>query len=215
LRLLEDSKTTRAHYACLHAHSTAATVYQTPAWLDLWKHLGADLAFIEVDDETMVPFVCRGQGAFRRAYSLPFDTYGGPVTPRPNGPVVFETRCTGQCVGAMVDYRWGVSSSRRRALAPVHRRSPRVARPLSLPRGQRRHPAGRGAVCVEVMRQAGLEAFYRLHLRTVALRRARFHARSSARSPRARPRGLAHLSARHGNRWWREISCCAGRRASD
>jgi len=40
------------------------------------ERLGAELAFVEVDGETMVPFVCRGQGALRRAFSLPFDTYG-------------------------------------------------------------------------------------------------------------------------------------------
>jgi CelD/BcsL family acetyltransferase involved in cellulose biosynthesis len=194
LRLLDDSQRTRSHYACLHAHCATATVYQTPAWLDLWKHLGADLAFVEVNDETIIPFVCHGQGALRRAYSLPFDTYGGPVTPRPNGRIVFENAIApfGNVSARVVDFGLGVSSLNG------------AARPLSchivdLSAGYsaaaaRYHGANQRlirqaeerGVRISVMNdEASLEAFYRLHLRTVA----RYGARPF---PRAFFRALFH-----------------------
>jgi len=187
LRLLEDSQRTRSHYASLHAHCAAATVYQTPAWLDLWKHLGAELAFVEVNSETMVPFVCRGHGALRRAYSLPFDTYGGPVTPRPNGPVVFENAIAplGNVSARVVDYGLGVASLNG-AARPLscHIVDLSAGYPAAVARyhgaNQRliRQAQERG-VRVEVMNdEASLEAFYRLHLRTVA----RYGARAFPRS---------------------------------
>jgi CelD/BcsL family acetyltransferase involved in cellulose biosynthesis len=177
LRLLVDSKDTRAHYACLHAHSPRATVYQSPAWLDVWKALGAEIAFVEVDSETMVPFVCRGRGALRRAYSLPFDTYGGPVTPRPNGPVLFENAIAplGDVSVRMVDFGSGVASLNGAA-------SPLTCHIVDLSGGyhaasQRYHGANQRlirqaterGVRVRVMNdEASLDAFYRLHVRTVA-----------------------------------------------
>jgi hypothetical protein len=187
LRLLEDSRETRAHYAALHAQAPNATVYQAPAWLDLWKHLGADIAFVEVSDETMVPFVCRGHGALRRAYSLPFDTYGGPVTTRPNAPVMFEAAIAllGSSSVRMVDFGAGVASSNGAA-------SPLTCHLVDLSGGYaaasaRYHDANQRllrqarerGVRVEVMNDAaGVDAFYRLHLRTVA----RYGARAMPRS---------------------------------
>ena len=146
---------------------------------------------MEVDAETMVPFVCRGRGALRRAYSLPFDTYGGPVTPRPNGPVVFENAIAplGNASVRMVDFHRGVSSQNgaarsltchvvdlssgySAAVARYHDSNQRLIRQA--------HERG---VRVEVMNdEASLEAFYRLHVRTVArygapaLPRSFFHA---------------------------------------
>ncbi len=90
LYLLTDSDRIRARYAEILDHCPGASVYQTPAWLGVWEDLGAELEFVEVDAETIVPFVCRGSGVLRRAYSLPFDTYGGPVTAGSEGPVSFE-----------------------------------------------------------------------------------------------------------------------------
>jgi hypothetical protein len=112
LRLIEDSQKARAHYAALHAHCATATIYQSPAWLDLWKHLGAETVFVEVDAETMVPFVCRGQGALRRAFSLPFDTYGGPVGPKPRTPIYFENTIApfGNISARVVDFGAQVAS---------------------------------------------------------------------------------------------------------
>lgn len=187
MRLLEDSRATRAHYTSLHAHCARATVYQTPAWLDLWKRLGAEIAFVEVDSETMVPFVCRGRGALRRAYSLPFDTYGGPVTPHPNGPVVFENAIAplGNVSVRMVDFGSGVASMNGAASALT-------CHIVDLSSGyaaaeERYHDANRRlirqaqerGVRVEVMNdEASLHAFYRLHVRTVA----RYGARAMPRS---------------------------------
>ena len=114
MRLILDSTRAREHYASLHANYPGATVYQTPAWLDLWKRLGADVVFVEPEKDTLVPFVCRGRGAMRRAYSLPFDTYGGPVTPHPNGHrLMFETTIEplGNASVRLVDYRSGVAST--------------------------------------------------------------------------------------------------------
>jgi hypothetical protein len=90
VRLLTDSNRVRARYAEILDHFQDASVYHTPEWLRVWEDLGATLAFVEVDEETMVPFVCRGNGALRRAYSLPFDTYGGAVSVRRTAPVSFE-----------------------------------------------------------------------------------------------------------------------------
>ena len=177
MRLLDDSQRTRAHYACLHAHCPRATVYQSPAWLDLWKYLGAEVAYVEVDDETMVPFVCRGHGALRRAYSLPFDTYGGPVTPRPNGPILFEHTIAplGNVSARVVDFSSGVLSLNGAA-------RPITSHIVDLSSGyaaaaERYHGANqrlirqaseRGVRVRVINDEASLEAFYQLHLRTVA-----------------------------------------------
>jgi len=90
VRPLTDSNRARARYEEILDHFAGASVYHTPAWLRVWEDLGADVEHVFVDDETVVPFVCKGAGALRRAYSLPFDTYGGPVTARSNGPLSFE-----------------------------------------------------------------------------------------------------------------------------
>ena len=90
MRPLTDSKRERARYADILDSFPQASVYHTPAWLRVWEDLGAGIEFLSLDSETMIPFVCRGAGALRRAYSLPFDTYGGPVTARSAGPVSFE-----------------------------------------------------------------------------------------------------------------------------
>jgi CelD/BcsL family acetyltransferase involved in cellulose biosynthesis len=187
LRLVPDSSRTRAQYADLHAHCAGATVYQSSAWLDLWKQLGADVAFVEVNPETMVPFVCHGRGALRRAYSLPFDTYGGPVTPHPNGPVLFENAIAplGNASVRLVDYRSGVSSLNGAA-------RPLTCHIVDLKGGYdtaaaRYHDANQRlirqaterGVRVEVMNdEASLETFYQLHVRTVA----RYGARGLSRS---------------------------------
>ncbi len=187
MRLLEDSKQTRARYACLHAHSPRATVYQSPAWLDLWKHMGAEILFVEIDAETMVPFVCRGHGALRRAYSLPFDTYGGPVTPHAHGPVVFENAIAplGNVSVRMVDFGSGVASTNGAA-------SPLTCHIVDLADGynaavknyhgsnQRliRQAHERGVRLHVMNDEASLDTFYRLHVRTVA----RYGARAMPKS---------------------------------
>ena len=182
LRLLSETQSVRAHYANLVAHCKTATVYQTTAWLDVWKHLGAELAFIEVDSETMLPFVCRGRGAFRRAYSLPFDTYGGPVTARPNGPVSFERAVEplGNASTRVVDFASGMASlngAARRvtshvvdlskgAESAVQRYSDSNHRLIRQARDHR--------VRIDVIEDAAqVRAFYALHLRTVARHGAR------------------------------------------
>jgi CelD/BcsL family acetyltransferase involved in cellulose biosynthesis len=192
LRLVLDSSRAREHYASLHANFPGATVYQTPAWLDLWKHLGADVAFVEVDKETMVPFVLRGHGTLRRAYSLPFDTYGGPVTPHPNGhKLMFENTIEplGNASVRLVDYRSHVASTNgaarnltchivdlsrgyKAALASYQDSNARLIR----------QSAERG-VKIRVMNdEASLETFYQLHVRTVARYGARGFSRDFFRA---------------------------------
>lgn len=90
MRLLEDSPQTRSRYAELIAASDSASVYHTLAWLDAFGVLGAELMFVEPGADSMIPFLCKGRGALRRAFSLPFDTYGGPIAAVSNGPVTFE-----------------------------------------------------------------------------------------------------------------------------
>lgn len=90
MHLLEDSKRTRAIYRELIEASDTASVYHTLEWLDAFRGLLSELTFIVPFADAMIPFVCKGRGALRRAYSLPFDTYGGPVAAVSNGPVTFE-----------------------------------------------------------------------------------------------------------------------------
>jgi hypothetical protein len=182
LRLLSDLQSVRDRYSDLVAHSPNATVYQTTAWLDVWKHLGAELAFVEVDRETMLPFVLKGRGAWRRAYSLPFDTYGGPVTPHPNGPVEFENAVAvlGRSSARVVDYSARMVS----ANGAARRVSSHV---VDVSRGYEAAQAGYTDANRRLLRQgiergvrveatsspADMRAFHRLHLRTVARHGAR------------------------------------------
>lgn len=177
MRLVLDSTRTREQYASLHANSPDATVYQTPAWLDLWKHLGADIAFVEVNPESMVPFVCRGHGALRRAYSLPFDTYGGPVTPHPNGRLLFENTIEplGNASVRLVDYRSGVSSTNGAArnltchiVDLSHGYDAAAARYADSNQRLIRQANERGVRVLVMNDEASLETFYHLHVRTVA-----------------------------------------------
>jgi CelD/BcsL family acetyltransferase involved in cellulose biosynthesis len=191
LRLLEDTRPTRSHYAHLHAHCADATIYQAPAWLDLWKHLGAEIAFVEVDEATMVPFVCRGRGALRRAYSLPFDTYGGPVTAHRHGPVVFENAIAplGNASVRMIDFGAGVAShngAARPVTCHIVDLSDGYAAAASRYHGANQRlirQAEERGVRVEVINdEASLDAFYRLHVRTVARYGARAFPRSFFRA---------------------------------
>ncbi len=177
LRLLPETERVRERYADLVAHCETATVYQTTAWLDVWKRLGADLAFVEVDDATMVPFVCRGRGAWRRAYSLPFDTYGGPVTAHPNGPVSFERAVEplGNASARVVDFAARMASSNGAArrvtshVVDLSRGYQAAARRYSDSNQRLVRQARDHGVSVDVIEDASqVRAFYAMHLRTVA-----------------------------------------------
>ncbi len=182
MRLLPESDRVRDRYTDLVAHCSSATVYQTTPWLDVWKHLGADLAFVEIDSETMVPFVCRGRGALRRAYSLPFDTYGGPVTAHANGPVSFERTVAplGNASARVVDFAARMASSNgaaRRVTSHVVDLSQGYAAAAArysesnqrLIRQARDH-----GVRIDIVDDAAqVRAFHALHLRTVARYSAR------------------------------------------
>jgi CelD/BcsL family acetyltransferase involved in cellulose biosynthesis len=152
-------------------------VYQTPQWLEVWKHLGAEIVFVEVNDETMVPFVCHGQGALRRAYSLPFDTYGGPVTAQANGQVLFEQAIAplGRSSARVVDFSARMASSNGAArsasshIVDVSAGYEAAAARYSDANQRLIRQAGERGVRVEVMTDASrVFAFHRLHLRTVA-----------------------------------------------
>lgn len=182
MRLLTDGNRARARYAEIVDHFAEASVYHTPAWLRVWEDLGAELAFLEVDDETIVPFVCKGAGALRRAYSLPFDTYGGPVTARSGGPVSFEgiieridspsvrvadfgavvASCNGALrpmVSHIVDLSGGYAAAER-GFTDANRRNIRQA-------------LERGVRVAAVSQRSVARDFYRLHARTVRRHGAR------------------------------------------
>ena len=182
VRLLPETDRVRDRYADLVTHCASATVYQTTAWLDVWKHLGADLAFVEVDSETMLPFVCRGRGPLRRAYSLPFDTYGGPVTAQPNGPVSFErvVEPLGNASARVVDFGSRMASSngsaRRVSSHVVDLSAGYEAAATRYSDSNRRliRQAQDHGVHVEAVNHASqLRAFHSMHLRTVARHGAR------------------------------------------
>ena len=176
VRQLSDSDRARARYAEILEHFAQASVYHTPAWLRVWEDLGADVQFITIDAETMVPFVCRGTGALRRAYSLPFDTYGGPVTPNRAPRVSFEGIIERVDIPSVrvADFGDAVASSN----GALH---PAVSHIVDLSGGYERTAAGYGdanrrnirqaeksGVRVQaVSRPAVAREFYRLHLRTV------------------------------------------------
>ena len=212
MRLLPESHRVRDRYSDLVAHCASATVYQTTAWLDVWKHLGADLAFVETDAETMVPFVCRGRGALRRAYSLPFDTYGGPVTAHANGPVSFEHAVAplGTATARVVDFAARMASSNgaaRRATSHVVdlSRGYEAAAARYSESNQRliRQSREHGVVIDVVEDAAQVRAFHALHLRTVARYSARPlpHAFFEAAFASLVPAGLATFYlARHEGR---------------
>lgn len=211
MRLLVETDRVRERYADLVAHCASATVYQTTAWLDVWKHLGADLAFVEVDSETMLPFVCRGRGPLRRAYSLPFDTYGGPVTARPNGPVSFERAVEplGHASARVVDFAARMASSNGSArkvwshVVDLSGGYESAAAQYSDSNQRLIRQARERGVRVDVVEDAApLRAFYAMHLRTVARYGARPLPRAFFDAVFASlvPAGLATFyAARHGN----------------
>ncbi len=177
MRLLTGSDRVRSRYAELLKSCTTASVYQTPEWLRVWEDLGADLAFVEADADTMVPFVCKGRGALRRAYSLPFDTYGGPVTSRPNGPVSFEdaVRPLGIDSVRVADFAAGMRSSNG-ALREVRSHivgltggyDVAAARYTEANLRLVRQAGERGVRVTESNDAAGVREFHRLHVKTVA-----------------------------------------------
>jgi len=210
LRLLTDSDRTRARYAELVAQSPEATVYQTLRWLEVWEHLGAELVFVEAGDDTMLPFVCHGQGSLRRAYSLPFDTYGGPVTARPNGAVLFENAIAplGRASARVVDFSARMTSANGAArIAASHivdvSRGYEAAAARYSDANQRliRQASERGLAIEVVTDPSHVGAFHRLHERTVARHGARALPRDffSAVYASLVPAGLATFYlARHG-----------------
>jgi CelD/BcsL family acetyltransferase involved in cellulose biosynthesis len=176
VRLLSDSDHVRARYADILRHHASASVYQTPIWLSVWECLGARLEFVEVDADTILPFVVKGSGPLRRAYSLPFDTYGGPVTARANGPVVFENAIEplGSPATRIADFDARMAS-RNGALRSVsshivdlsagYERS--LAAYTDSNRRNIRQALEHGVKVVAVAGPSAARDFYRLHARTV------------------------------------------------
>jgi lipid II:glycine glycyltransferase (peptidoglycan interpeptide bridge formation enzyme) len=89
MSFLTDSPEVRERYAELLEGYANATVYQTLEWLDVFATLSCEIEFFETPKGAMVPFVCKGSGPMRRAFSLPYDTYGGPV-PDKDPPLSFD-----------------------------------------------------------------------------------------------------------------------------
>ena len=80
MKILPNNQATAERYAETYRLSSDASVYQSPEWLDVLKSLRGELLFLEVNNNTIIPFICKGRGKLRRCYSLSFDTYGGPVS---------------------------------------------------------------------------------------------------------------------------------------
>ncbi len=80
MKIPKDTPKIRQKYAQIYRESETATVYQSPEWLQVLESLRGELLFLEVDENTIIPFICKGRGRLRRCYSLSFDTYGGPVS---------------------------------------------------------------------------------------------------------------------------------------
>lgn len=80
MKILQTNQETKQRYAEIYRQSKIASVYQSPEWLAVLETLKGELAFLEVDENTIIPFICKGRGRLRRCYSLSFDTYGGPVS---------------------------------------------------------------------------------------------------------------------------------------
>jgi hypothetical protein len=222
LRLVLDSTRAREHYASLHANFPGATVYQTLAWLDLWKHLGADIAFVEADKETMVPFVLRGHGALRRAYSLPFDTYGGPVTPHPNvHRMMFENAIEplGNASVRLVDYRSDVASTNGAArnltchIVDLSRGYQAAAAGYQDSNARLIRQASERGVKVRVMNdEAASRRSTSSRCRTVALRCADSHAILRAVPTRScRTAGYVYIAHRGDRRWRKSGAAVEGR----
>ena len=95
----------RRRYESILAEVPSASVYQTLPWLSVFKALSHDLVFVEVGNDVFVPFLCKGKGMLRRAYSLPYDTYGGPIA-MTSAPVQFHrlTATLGVPTVRTVDY---------------------------------------------------------------------------------------------------------------
>ncbi len=145
--------------------------------------VGADVVYVEVDTETLVPFVCKGSGAMRRAYSLPFDTYGGPVTISPRASVSFEDviEPLGLETARVADFAAGVHSSNgarhmaRSHIVGLSDGIDGVVARYSAANARLIRQAGERGVQVSVMTDAsGVREFHRLHVETVS----RYGARS-------------------------------------
>jgi len=177
----------RSRYAELLNSCSTASVYQTPEWLRVWEDLGADVVFVEIDTDTMIPFVCKGKGALRRAYSLPFDTYGGPVTSQPNGPVSFEDAVTRLGVDSVrvADFAGGMRSSNG-ALREVRSHIVDISGGYDVASTRYteanlrliRQASERGVHVAVANDETGVREFHRLHVRTVG----RYGARPLPRS---------------------------------
>lgn len=74
-----DGPSIRDHYRAILSDCAGATVYQTIEWLSVFKAMGSELVFAELGQDMLLPFLCKGRGPLARAYSLPYDTYGGPI----------------------------------------------------------------------------------------------------------------------------------------
>ena len=173
--LLEDSPRSRSQYLALLEASEDATVYQTLEWLDIFLTGGAELRFVALGEEAMVPFVCKGSGPTRRAYSLPFDTYGGVVGTGGSVPVPFDTiiGALGIPSARVVDFAGRIETRGERENVTTHIVSLEGGYSEAAARYQdanRRliRQAGERGVKIGLMRdEAELPAFHHLHELTV------------------------------------------------
>jgi CelD/BcsL family acetyltransferase involved in cellulose biosynthesis len=171
----KDSDQVRRRYRSAFERSKTASVFHSLEWLDVFRTMGFEAEFLEVDEGNFIPFLVKGKGALRRAFSLPLDTYGGPLF-RPPPAVTFEGICRHLDAPTvrMVDFsRRMESSSVHAGLAVTHlldlsRGYERVLRNYSKRNREALRQAERRGITVEILKDpALLRVFYVLYRNTV------------------------------------------------
>jgi len=181
--LLDDSASTRSLYRAMLDACDHATIYHTLEWLDTFRGRGTRLQFIRLGDDAIVPFLCRGRGVLRRAYSLPYDTYGGIVGPA-NQPVLLDqiSRTLGVPSIRIVDFAGRIDDESTLAtcatatthVVPLIEGYEAVRSRYADSCRRLVRQADKRGVTVSVMENDGeLQAFHALHVRTVGRRGSR------------------------------------------
>lgn len=175
MKKLDDSIGVEQRYAELLDAAPQASVYQTLDWLRVFKTLGCELLFVELDGDGLIPFVCKGRGVLKRAFSLPYDTYGGPVGSNGKSVSYDEVvRTLGVRSARLVDFSAGVGPTRcnvetmkTHLVALDSGYESVVRRYSSMNRRALRQSKKRGLEIAVLDSGEQIAAFYRLYRRTV------------------------------------------------
>jgi hypothetical protein len=186
MKILRNNAETKERYSEIYRRSNDASVYQSPEWLDVLEALKGELIFLQVNDDAIIPFICKGRGRLRRCYSLSYDTYGGPVSCG-NTTVAFDevVRALGVPSVRMVDF----SSNLVERLNSVIKIDAHIVdlkggeeivqRAYTKKNREALRQSTRRGIHIEKMEDpALLDAFYALHVHTARKHRTLPHPRS-------------------------------------